>query len=833
MVSHAYKLSGAPLREIRRERQRLDPELTLKSICETTGIPPRTLLALERAEAPPVDPQALARLSRLLAVDPAQLALPGPAPAERAAPRPAGTPAEIGPYLRARREELQMTDGRYSLRQVAARVGMQPSYLSLIETGKRPLSEEQILYLADEYDEDPDELLALAGEIAGDVRGIILRRPRLFAGLIRALAERGDEEIHLAPRVSADPRSAAQTLAEETREILDQGYYRSPRGRRVDLAASLRRAVAATRTHPPDTLPLPGEETPRQETQFEVREETTLQCIQSLVAEGARPVALNFGDAFTPGGNFFQGGRGQEQSLVGASGLLACLQGQPFYQAHLDAAGDPFYSDHVIHAPAVPVFRDARGELLEKPQACAFITAAAVNARAVERVAPDRRDLIGAAMYRRMLQVLACAWVHGHDTLILGAWGSGTFGNSPRLIATLFHEALTTAFAGVFRRVLFPIIDRTAGTPTLSAFARQFGQHTPATPRVPAGWSGRRRSEVTPPPRLDTPARLSTLKEPSEACLAEARARYRALRIEVYQEGTRPAGGDAAAHAANQTRLREQVTGLCAAADLDLYRSPAPEARLRLWHQIWTKNRLAGIRPEIAAAEIADIALWFDDYRGFADPCWNLTNKGHEVVFAGPCVQDFLNRTGPFAGLQTVGNVPKLGKLIGIARAFKKFFEVHDAADALAFLTSGLPEDDIWRIQDRLGHLGYKGDLTILHLMRDLGFPVMKPDLVMTRQFLQLGWLADIHPDLPPELSAEDLRGTGSHGTRYFYVARRMYQPVIVFANRLVGGLDAAALQADIGWVTPNPLREFELFMARAGQAPDPASGIARTVFPT
>ena len=850
MADSSLPLTGAQLREIRRARQRLDPELTLKTLCDKTGIAPRSLLALERGDPSQIRLTSLKGLARLLDVDPARLRRMESVRHWDDEPEAGRTAREIGPYLRQRREALQSTDARYSLRQVAERIGLNAAYLSLIETGKRPLSEEQILYLADEYDEDPDELLAMTGEIAGDVRGIILRRPRLFAQVIRALADRGDEDIQQAPKATADPRRVAQARAEQTLEILRDGHYCAPGQRRVEIKEDLHEAVAATQTHPPGSLEPPAKGTGRRQTRFEVREDSTLESIRAWAAAGLRPVALNFGNALTPGGNFRQGGRGQEQELVGASGLLACLQGpggQPFYEAHNALPRDPFYSDHVIYAPEVPVFRDTAGALLPEPYPCAFITAAAVNAHAVERVVPDRRDMIGEAMYARILQVLACAQAHGHDSLILGAWGCGTFGNSPKLIATLFHEALTTSFRGVFDNVAFTIVERQASHPTLSAFRLAFEpelkleQESTLVPRArpqddlfdASSPPAMRMLDALPTSKVAASARFSrSALTLSKDFMDQARARYRELRRRVWQEATRPTQGRAERHQANQARLHEQLTLLCAEADLDLYRSPAPEARMRLWRHIWMANRLAGTRLQIAETEIDDIGTLFDDYRQFAAPCWDLTHKGHEVVHAGQCAWDYLNSAGPFAGRHTVANVPRLARLIEVARAFKQFFETHDDSDALAFVTEGLPEEDLWGIQARLSRLGYKSELTSLRLMQDLGFPVIKPDLLITRLFLHLGWLDAIVPDHPPDLSAEDLMGKGPHGTRYLYLSRRLYRPIIHFSNQLVEGLEPQQLKKDIGWVTDNALREFDLFMRAAGQKPDGTFGIERSLLP-
>lgn len=72
------------------------------------------------------------------------------------------------------------------------------------------------------------------------------------------------------------------------------------------------------------------------------------------------------------------------------------------------------------------MFRNDEGTLLDAPHLSAFITAAA----------------------------------HGHGTIILGAWGCRVFGNDPHLVPEPFDEALSGAFKGVYRQVLFSIMDR-------------------------------------------------------------------------------------------------------------------------------------------------------------------------------------------------------------------------------------------------------------------------------------------------------------------------------------------------------------------------------------
>ncbi len=103
---------------------------------------------------------------------------------------------QFGAYVREARERLRHDDRRYSLRQVAQRVGVEPAYLSKIERGEAPPpSEATTVRLARELGEDADVLLALAGKVSSDLQEIIRTRPRLFAELIRQLKETPDHAL--------------------------------------------------------------------------------------------------------------------------------------------------------------------------------------------------------------------------------------------------------------------------------------------------------------------------------------------------------------------------------------------------------------------------------------------------------------------------------------------------------------------------------------------------------------------------------------------------------------------------------------------------------------
>ena len=102
----------------------------------------------------------------------------------------------FGDFIRNQREALKAEDSRYSVRQVAQRIGVEPAYLSKVERNEvAPPSEATIVKLAKELGEDKDVLLAMAGKVSKELQEIILQRPRLFADLLQEMKELPDNAI--------------------------------------------------------------------------------------------------------------------------------------------------------------------------------------------------------------------------------------------------------------------------------------------------------------------------------------------------------------------------------------------------------------------------------------------------------------------------------------------------------------------------------------------------------------------------------------------------------------------------------------------------------------
>lgn len=257
-------------------------------------------------------------------------------------------------------------------------------------------------------------------------------------------------------------KSKRALIAKQTLQALEKGYYTNPSGKSISLKKQQHYAEVHTSLCRPDETSkllnnLPLRETTF-ETVYEVKNETTLDTVRQLIANGAENIfCLNFASARNPGGGFLKGSDAQEESIARVSGLYPCqLKGKGYYDLNRSSR-TCLYTDYMIYAPKVPIFKDEDGEPMEDVVTASILTAPAVNAGVVRRQEVHNIGKIEPTMKQRIAMVLAIALEKKHDTLVLGAWGCGVFDNKPTDIANWFKEALEGTFKGQFKRVVFAI----------------------------------------------------------------------------------------------------------------------------------------------------------------------------------------------------------------------------------------------------------------------------------------------------------------------------------------------------------------------------------------
>ncbi|MBD2457405.1 TIGR02452 family protein [Nostoc sp. FACHB-87] len=275
------------------------------------------------------------------------------------------------------------------------------------------------------------------------------------------------------------------TIAKSTLEILEIGSYISPNGHQVHIHQELQSCLDSTKCYSPENLCKIESEVfkslpPFSDTEFEVRNETTLMGSERIAKSGKLPQigVLNFASAKNPGGGFLKGAQAQEESLARSSALYkSLLKCREYYDFHRSERS-LLYSNWMIYSPSCPVFKNDDGELLEQPYFVNFITSPAPNAGMIQKNQQHLSLQIPEVLMSRALKVLSLAAEHGCDTLILGAWGCGVFKNDPAIVAQIFADILLPGgqFWGRFQRVIFSVLDNSKQQQTFAEFDKRFNR---------------------------------------------------------------------------------------------------------------------------------------------------------------------------------------------------------------------------------------------------------------------------------------------------------------------------------------------------------------------
>ncbi|WP_196886453.1 TIGR02452 family protein [Aureivirga sp. CE67] len=257
-------------------------------------------------------------------------------------------------------------------------------------------------------------------------------------------------------------RAKRKNLAEETLKILENGFFQTNSGEKINIKEIQEKAEKNTTLYTPEDsdqlLKNDFKESETFETKIWLERDTTLNTTRNLIKNGFKDaICLNFASAKNPGGGFLGGSQAQEESIARATGLYpTLLKCSEYYETNRNTKSC-FYTDYMIYSPNVPIFKSEDGENLDALEVCSVITAPAVNAGVVRNKEPQRVDEIEKIMKRRIEKVLAIALENNHKSIVLGAWGCGVFQNNPEEIALYFKEIIEGKFPNQFQNIVFAI----------------------------------------------------------------------------------------------------------------------------------------------------------------------------------------------------------------------------------------------------------------------------------------------------------------------------------------------------------------------------------------
>lgn len=197
-----------------------------------------------------------------------------------------------------------------------------------------------------------------------------------------------------------------------------------------------------------------------------------VECAELLCERGYRPAVLNFAHGYNAGGGFEHAKGSQEEALMRRTSLFLSLWP---HRRHDDGAGvlkrgnwigdfdstlprrQPYYphsSAGGIYSPNVRILpRDIATHSGGEVKAYPKVGVLSVAAQDVRREPPFQIKLLR----EKIRTVLHLAASHGHDALVLGAFGCGYFANPRADVVATFKELLEGEFSRAFRFVGFAV----------------------------------------------------------------------------------------------------------------------------------------------------------------------------------------------------------------------------------------------------------------------------------------------------------------------------------------------------------------------------------------
>lgn len=164
----------------------------------------------------------------------------------------------------------------------------------------------------------------------------------------------------------------------------------------------------------------------------------------ALEYKEGKTCVLNFASFKNPGGGFLRGAVAQEEYLCQNSTLYNVLSKFPaYYEKNRLNTNDALYWNRAIYSPGIV--------MLPCETKVDVLSCAAPNVRASH--APDTKKI--QAVMSRIKFVLDILEKEACDTVILGAFGCGVFGNDPRFVARTFCSQ--GVLCRGFKKVIFAI----------------------------------------------------------------------------------------------------------------------------------------------------------------------------------------------------------------------------------------------------------------------------------------------------------------------------------------------------------------------------------------
>lgn len=261
--------------------------------------------------------------------------------------------------------------------------------------------------------------------------------------------------------LSQEMRKCRTEIYRQTMSLVDSGEYISESNNRIQLPdpASM---IADTVFY--DKELFPNRKPYYERMEIFVRNMDCISAGKELKDEGFNPAVLNMASRRNPGGSVIRGAGAQEENLFRRSNLFKSMYQFADYALSygIPKSEDQYPLDYHfggIYTPDAFFFRGQETDgypLLDDPIILSVISVAAINLTSHELSVQDYLS----PTKDKIRTILRIGIDHGHDALVLSAFGCGAFGNDPYVMASLFMEILhEPEFENAFRKIVFAIID--------------------------------------------------------------------------------------------------------------------------------------------------------------------------------------------------------------------------------------------------------------------------------------------------------------------------------------------------------------------------------------
>jgi uncharacterized protein (TIGR02452 family) len=159
---------------------------------------------------------------------------------------------------------------------------------------------------------------------------------------------------------------------------------------------------------------------------------------------GKNVCIMNFANRFHHGGGYLSGARAQEEDL--------CRVIPELYES-LYTVKYPFEATSVIITPPIWIVRDSKDYTFFPNRSGYKVSIVSAAAQNLKYEQYDEKLVI------QILENMYCAvktLLPETDTLILGAWGCGAFGNDPEQMAKIMNQ-INLQYGGYFANIVFSI----------------------------------------------------------------------------------------------------------------------------------------------------------------------------------------------------------------------------------------------------------------------------------------------------------------------------------------------------------------------------------------